>query len=128
MSFLSLAFVGTHPLILWVCLFAWGGVSQWYYGADPQTPPWIKLGQPNKKIYTQAGWFWARECWNPHRQPILVAFYFVSFPIIVAFVMFSTFIGAVTGGMADAMDEFKEEEEKEKKKKAQKLADQADPK
>jgi hypothetical protein len=106
-------------------------VSQWYYGADPQTPPWIKLGEPNKKIYTQAGWFWAPECWNPHNQgpqQILAVIYFISFPIVVAFVMFSTFIGAVTGGMADAMDEFKKEEEKVKAKKAKKLADQDDPK
>jgi hypothetical protein len=97
-------------------------------GGIPSGNPWDELGLPNKKIHTDFGWFWNRVCWEPQRQPVLIVVYLVAFTVIAAFVMFSCFIGAVTGGMADAMDEFKEQEEKDKAKKASRLAEKEDPK
>jgi hypothetical protein len=40
--------------------------------------------------------------------------FFILFVLLAAFVITSLFIGAVCGGMADAMDEFKAEEERKR--------------
>mmetsp|Transcript_28177 Transcript_28177/g.33391 ORF Transcript_28177/g.33391 Transcript_28177/m.33391 type:complete len:1260 (+) Transcript_28177:99-3878(+) len=63
---------------------------------------------------TKAGIFPPLHCDHPSAQPYLSAFFFITFILIAAFVTMALFVGAVTGGMYEALDDFKEEEEKER--------------
>ncbi len=106
-------------------------LTQWYYGNDgndPFGPAPGGLGRKNQMLKTEYGNFPTRECWSPHRQPGLTVIYFIAFVLIAAFVIFSFFIGAVCGGMSDALEEFEKEEENLRRKQSEKLANEADPK
>jgi voltage-gated sodium channel len=92
------------------CDSAIGGVSGAYYGLGG-ADPWDALGRRNVRFQTQVGSFHLNECWHPTPQPLLAATFFISFILIAAFVMLSLFVGAVCGGMSDAMDAFKAQEE-----------------
>ena len=92
---------------------------QWYSGkngGDPFGPGNAShyLGEMNDIWATTSGDFPAPTCWKPRRQPIISVCYFVLFLLLAAFVLLSLFIGAVCGGMADSLDEFKAREEKER--------------
>jgi hypothetical protein len=89
--------------------------------------PWVELGTKNKKIDTLFGSFWLRECWHPRRQAVLSSVFHVCFVFITAFVVFSCFIGAVTGGMADAISDFEKQEKEEKAIKSKQIAESIDP-
>jgi hypothetical protein len=89
--------------------------------------PWVELGTKNQKIDTLFGSFWLRECWHPRRQAVLSSVFHVCFVFITAFVVFSCFIGAVTGGMADAVEDFHQAEAAEKAKRAASQAEREDP-
>ena len=64
-------------------------------------------------MLTEYGDFPARDCWHPKRQPVIAIVYFVAFVLIAAFVVLSLFIGAVCGGMNDALETFKAQEQAE---------------
>ena len=68
------------------------------------------------------------ECWAPRRQPAVATIYYVSWIVVGGFVLFSFFVGAIVGGMNEALDEFKAQEKKESDDKAEKLANASNPK
>lgn len=79
---------------------------QYYSGFDqgvPPFPPLGGLGKKNQYWATPYGSFPMTECWHPHRQAAIIAVYYVLFIIMAAFIVLSLFIGAVCGGMNDAM-------------------------
>jgi voltage-gated sodium channel len=76
---------------------------------------------------TGYGKFPTRECWHSRRQPLVTTLFFVSFVIIGAFIMLSFFIGAVTGGMSQAMDEFDEKEERDRREHAEQAYEEMHP-
>jgi len=92
------------------CDSAMGGASGAYYGLNGAAP-WDALGNRNVRFQTQLGSFHLNECWHPRPQPLLATVYFITFILVAAFVMLSLFVGAVCGGMSDAMDAFKTSEE-----------------
>ena len=92
------------------CDSAMGGVSGSYYGLNGAAP-WDALGNRNVRFQTQLGSFHLNECWHPRPQPLLSVVFFITFILVAAFVMLSLFVGAVCGGMSDAMDAFKTSEE-----------------
>ena len=65
-------------------------------------------------LLTDFGDFPIAECWHPKRQPVISTVFFVLFVIIAAFIILSLFIGAVCGGMNDALNEFNESDAREK--------------
>jgi hypothetical protein len=73
---------------------------------SPPYPPGI-LGERGDGAGTEYGYFYYNTCWSPAAQPVFSVIYFVFFTVIAAFVMLSLFIGAVCGGMSDAMANFK---------------------
>lgn len=79
-------------------------------------------------LETEFGAFPQPECWSPQRQPLLAVVYFIGFAIIAALVIFSFFIGAICGGMGDALAEYDEKEEADKIIMTQKKVNEADPK
>ena len=79
------------------------------------------------KFHTITGNFFANQCWSPKAQPAIATIYFISF-IVVAFIIFSLFIGAVCGGMADSLEHFEEEDQLKKEAEAVRVAALADPK
>jgi hypothetical protein len=78
------------------------------HGGTPYEPG--TLGPRNKMIKSHYGNFPDRVCWHPTKSPIIAAAYFMVFVIIAAFIILSLFIGAVVGGMNDALDAFKQQE------------------
>lgn len=86
------------------------------------------MGSAGGVFVTDWGSFPVRECWRPKRQAVIATIYYVSFTILVSFVIFSFFIGAVVGGMADALEEFEKSEAEEKLRLTQKLSLETDPK
>ena len=84
-----------------------------YAGLDG-APPYEQLGTRGNGIGTGYGYFFLPICWKPIAQPAFSTFYFISFVVIAAFVMLSLFIGAVCGGMSDAMGSFKDGEKIDK--------------
>ena len=84
-----------------------------YSGLDG-APPYEQLGHRGTGIGTGYGYFFLPVCWKPIAQPAFSTFYFISFVVIAAFVMLSLFIGAVCGGMSDAMGSFKDGEKIDK--------------
>jgi hypothetical protein len=102
-------------------------LSQVYFGGNGRNP-WVELGQKNQRIETPYGSFYERVCWHPHRQAALSSVYFIVFVFVVAFVVFSVFIGAVTGAMAEAVFNFKDQEKMERDIKSRKRAKLEDPK
>lgn len=79
-------------------------------------------------IHTKGfGGFPRRECWHPKRQPFVASLYFMSFFIIGAFVVFSLFIGAITGGMDEALAEYQERSEAERLEKDSQSVDSVNP-
>lgn len=98
-------------------LYVWEH-SQWYSGNDgnsPYGPPPAGPGKMNQYVHTALGNFPASECWSPSTQPLTASVFCVVFVLISAYVMLSLFIGAVCGGMNDALDDFKEAELNEKR-------------
>ena len=93
------------------------------YAGGNGSPPWEELGEVGVGMGTMAGYFYLPVCWNPKAQPALSAAFFILFVVIASFVMLSLFIGAVCGGMSDAMEEFKAKEKEEKEAKAAKDAE-----
>ena len=75
-----------------------------------------------------AGDFPANECWHPVGQPVVSIFFFIFFVLIASFIILSLFIGAVCGGMADAVEEFEEEERSAKDAEKARVAALEDPK
>lgn len=67
------------------------------------------LGQANDKIQTSLGDFPVAECWSPVAQPLFSAVFFIFFILVAAFVIMSLFVGAVCGGMYEAIDQFQEQ-------------------
>ena len=59
---------------------------------------------------TPFGYLPLNLCWSSQPQPLLSTVYFIFFVLIAAFVMLSLFVGAVCGGMSEAMETFKEQE------------------
>ena len=100
-----------------------------FYGADGG-PPYFPgaLGKRNQMFDSIAGNFPANECWHPAAQPVVSIFFFIFFVLIASFIILSLFIGAVCGGMADAVEEFEEEERKAKDAEKARLASLEDPK
>jgi len=86
-----------------------------YLGADGGAPfaPG-RLAEKAEGAGTMFGYFYHNVCWSPSAQPAFSTLYFIAFTLIAAFVMLSLFIGAVCGGMSDAMDKFKENAEIDK--------------
>jgi hypothetical protein len=72
-------------------------------------PPSEALGTGEKGMGTKFGYFPVRECWKPSRKPFISTVFFLVFILIAAFVLLSLFVGAVCGGMSDALDAFKEQ-------------------
>jgi hypothetical protein len=91
-------------------------------------PPWLELGEKNKIIRSHYGFFWSRECWHPHRRPILISIFMISFVFIVVFTMFNFFVGAVTGGMATAIELFNAADEESRAIKISAIAERDGPK
>jgi hypothetical protein len=98
------------------------------YSGGNSSDPWVELGSKNQRISTDYGFFWASECWHPRRQAVLSTAFHVSFAFITAFIIFSVFIGAVTGGMSDAIDEFAANNEAEDMRTEMRIAHREDPK
>eukprot|EP00613_Pedinella_sp_CCMP2098_P075335 CAMPEP_0171912944 /NCGR_PEP_ID=MMETSP0993-20121228/11445_1 /TAXON_ID=483369 /ORGANISM="non described non described, Strain CCMP2098" /LENGTH=1353 /DNA_ID=CAMNT_0012546867 /DNA_START=112 /DNA_END=4169 /DNA_ORIENTATION=- len=100
------------------CDAQYGGVAGVYGGLDNAVPPYEHLGTRQKGMGTLAGYFPANECWNPVRQPLVATAFFILFILIAAFVMLSLFVGAVCGGMSEALEGFKEAQAAEEAKAA----------
>jgi len=77
--------------------------------------------EERKTISSDAGTFTDLGCDNPKGQPLLSACFFVAFILIAAFVAMALFVGAVCGGMYEAIDQFKVAEEEEKVKRRARL-------
>ena len=90
-------------------------------GGDPFGPDGA-LGARGAGIGTGFGYFHLNECWHPSSQPLFASLFFIMFVVISSFVMLSLFIGAVCGGMSDAIDGFKANEKIEKKEREEKEA------
>ncbi len=76
---------------------------QVYVGGNGSAP-WFELGKRGDyRWHTQYGSYLANVCWKPRAQPGITAAYFIIFVFIGCFIILSLFIGAVTGGMCDAM-------------------------
>ena len=88
------------------------------HNTEPYPPG--ALGERGDGAGTDFGYFYYQTCWSPVKQPIFSVVYFIFFTVIAAFVMLSLFIGAVCGGMSDAMANFKAEEDAEREEKAAK--------
>lgn len=73
---------------------------------------------------TVLGYFPEFACYAPQPQMVLSVVYFVFFILIAAFVMLSLFVGAVCGGMSEALDQMTEMEDKAKQKKAEKAKEE----
>ena len=97
------------------CASQYTGVDGVYFGLD-DGPPGGESGELARRtgLGTPFGFFPMRYCWKPQPQPFLSTVYFLLFVLIAAFVMLSLFVGAVCGGMSEAMESFKEQERKEK--------------
>ena len=101
------------------CDSQYSGVDGQYYGAGGiGSTPYVDrysgaggLGARPSHMSTKFGYFPINECWRPQPQPALAAAYCIIFVLLGAFVMLSLFIGAVCGGMSDALGKFKEEAE-----------------
>jgi len=109
-----------------------------FYGCDTQHPavnglykgknggepfgPNGALGERGSGLGTGFGYFYLNECWHPSSQPLFASFYFIMFVVVSSFVMLSLFIGAVCGGMSDAIEGFKASEKVEKKEREEKEA------
>jgi len=100
-----------------------------FYGADGG-PPYFPgaLGKRNQMFDSIAGNFPANECWRVVGQPVVSTLFFIFFVLIAAFIILSLFIGAVCGGMSDAVEEFEAEERKAKEKEKARLAALEEPK
>jgi voltage-gated sodium channel len=105
----------THLLVIneFGCDSTYFGANGNYYGLDGGSPT-LALGHRNVWYQTKFGSFPLNVCWHPKPQPMLASVFFVSFALIAGFVMLSLFVGAVCGGMGDALDDFKAKEEIEK--------------
>ena len=103
---------------------------QWYTGAGGgQAYGGHKyLGKRGRWFQTPYGNFPRNECWHPSRQPAIAAIFFILFAIVSALVMLSLFIGAVCGGMSDALDSFAETEAANKQRLKDKAQAELDPK
>ena len=80
---------------------------------------------------TKLGYFPLNECWKPQAQPVMATAFSILFVLIAAFVMLSLFIGAVCGGMSEALDKFKEDaealkQEQEEREEHQRLLQQVE--
>lgn len=107
----------THLLVIneFGCDSTYFGANGNYYGLDGG-PPTDALGSRDDVWFqTQMGSFPLTVCWHPKPQPLLSSIFFISFALIAGFVMLSLFVGAVCGGMADALDDFKAKDEEDKK-------------
>jgi voltage-gated sodium channel len=95
-----------------------------YMGKDGGVPfgPDGALGERSVGLGTGYGYFFLNVCWHPSSQPMLASGFFILFTVISSFVMLSLFIGAVCGGMSDAMEGFKAAERKDKKEREEKEA------
>ena len=100
-----------------------------FYGADGG-PPYFPgaLGKRNQMFSSIAGDFPANECWHSVGQPVISTLFVIFFVLIASFIILSLFIGAVCGGMADAVEEFEEEEKKAKDTEKARVAALEDPK
>ena len=100
-----------------------------FSGADGG-PPYFPgaLGKRNQMFSSIAGDFPANECWHSVQQPVISIFFFIFFVLIASFIILSLFIGAVCGGMADAVEEFEEAERKAKDAEKARLASLENPK
>ena len=107
------------------CDTQYGGPYGVYYGIDGGDPAIDGLGSANAGFSTLFGYFPTNECWHPIAQPFISTVFFIFFTLIAAFVLLSLFVGAVCGGMGDAMEQFKEQEETEKKEREKREAAQA---
>ena len=94
---------------MWGCDSQYTSVYGSYYGRDGGDP-YENLGKRGSGMGTFFGYFHLNECWKPVASPAFAAAYFIFFTLIAAFVMLSLFIGAVCGGMSDAMEKFNENE------------------
>ena len=62
-----------------------------------------------------------RSCRAPGAQPVLSTIYFISFTVISAFVLLSMFVGAITLGMIDCVEEINAEVQYQSKEKHDEL-------
>ncbi len=85
------------------------------------------LGKANELYDTIAGEFPQNVCWKPRMNPAIITIYAIIFVILSAFILLSMFIGAVCGGMSDAMLEFEAKEAIERATRAAKGANGGDP-
>ena len=93
------------------------------YGQSPNG-----LGKKNQYFHTPYGRFPQRFCWHPKGHGAVAVLYWISFGIIVSFVILNVFIGAVTGGMGEALEEFKIEDAKRLEEKIERITHHNDPK
>jgi hypothetical protein len=91
-------------------------LARYYHGLSGGPPfgPAGALGQKNQMMITHLGTFRQSECWHSKGQPAIATIFYISFVIIASFIVLSLFIGAVCGGMAEALDEFEAEDERAK--------------
>jgi hypothetical protein len=76
--------------------------------------------------HTKAGDFPGLLCEHPNPQPFIAAVFFISFVLVAAFVIMALFVGAVCGGMYEALDDFKLQEEEEAELREKELAEEED--
>jgi hypothetical protein len=105
----SVAMDGCRYINYFGCDSQYSGVYGVYGGLNMESAPHEQLGTRQKGMGTQFGYFPMNECWSPKKQPMISTAFFILFILIAAFVMLSLFVGAVCGGMSEAMDAFKEE-------------------
>jgi voltage-gated sodium channel len=86
----------------------------------------VYTSEESYEIKTEAGVFMGLGCDKPKGQPLLSAFFFIAFILIAAFVTMALFVGAVCGGMYEAIDDFRAQQEEEKKKKRDEIDESGD--
>lgn len=79
-------------------------------------------------LTTRYGTFRERSCWHPRGHASYAVAYFFTFALFAGFILTSLFIGAVTGGMAEALQEFEDEQGELQKKRELKSTSIVDPK
>lgn len=73
-----------------------------YVGGN-SSAPYVELGKRDTHWRTLYGMYDGNVCWKPRRQAVVSVCYFVVFVFMGCFIILSLFVGAVCGGMSEAI-------------------------
>ena len=92
-----------------------------YFGCDQFDMGQYRNAHKRSKLYTDFGWFYGFECYNPKRNPVAAVIFFSVFTLFTAMVVLSLFISVITMSMFEVIELKKMEQSKRRKIVGQRL-------